>query len=77
VQAKIRKWMENGAKLGWLIDPETRMVCVRRPRGECRVSAEAQIKAEERYGIGLTKEPVRPTRAVLSSRKYIFSGNQP
>jgi Uma2 family endonuclease len=31
VQAKMREWMENGAKLGWLIDPQTRSVYIYRP----------------------------------------------
>jgi Uma2 family endonuclease len=31
VQAKMREWMDNGAKLGWLIDPETPTVYVYRP----------------------------------------------
>lgn len=31
VQAKMREWMDNGAKLGWLIDPTTRTVYVYRP----------------------------------------------
>ena len=31
VQAKMREWMDNGARLGWLIDPESRIVYVYRP----------------------------------------------
>jgi Uma2 family endonuclease len=31
VQAKMREWMDNGAKLGWLIDPATRSVYIYRP----------------------------------------------
>jgi Uma2 family endonuclease len=31
VKAKMREWMENGAALGWLIDPDTRMVYIYRP----------------------------------------------
>jgi Uma2 family endonuclease len=31
VQAKMREWMDNGAKLGWLIDPEARTVHIYRP----------------------------------------------
>jgi Uma2 family endonuclease len=30
-QAKMREWMDNGAKLGWLIDPTTRTVYIYRP----------------------------------------------
>jgi Uma2 family endonuclease len=31
VQAKMREWIDNGSKLGWLIDPTTRTVYVYRP----------------------------------------------
>jgi Uma2 family endonuclease len=31
LQAKMDEWIENGAKLGWLIDPKTRSVYVNRP----------------------------------------------
>jgi Uma2 family endonuclease len=30
-QAKMREWIDNGAKLGWLIDPEARTVYIYRP----------------------------------------------
>jgi len=31
VESKMREWIENGARLGWLIDPETRTVYIYRP----------------------------------------------
>lgn len=31
VQAKMREYIENGARLGWLLDPETRQVYIYRP----------------------------------------------
>jgi len=31
-QAKMREYIENGAQLGWLIDPEPRQIHVYRPR---------------------------------------------
>jgi len=34
VKAKMREWMENGAALGWLIDPDARTVHVYRPHRE-------------------------------------------
>ena len=34
VKAKMREWMENGAALGWLIDPDRRSVHVYRPQRE-------------------------------------------
>ena len=33
LDAKMREWMENGAKLGWLIDPESRSVTIYRADG--------------------------------------------
>jgi len=37
LQAKMREYMDNGAKLGWLIDPQERKVEVYRLRGEVEV----------------------------------------
>ena len=37
LQAKMEEWVENGAQLGWLIDPETETVTVYRPRREAEV----------------------------------------
>ena len=34
LRSKMREYMENGAQLGWLIDPENRWVEVYRPDGE-------------------------------------------
>jgi Uma2 family endonuclease len=31
LQAKMREWIDNGAQLGWLIDPKTRSVYIYRP----------------------------------------------
>ncbi len=37
VEAKLREYVENGACLGWLIDPETRRAHVYRPNEPARV----------------------------------------
>lgn len=37
---KMQEWMENGAQLGWLIDPERRQVTIYRPNGTPEVLAE-------------------------------------
>lgn len=34
LREKMREWIENGAQLGWMIDPENRLVEVYRPGGE-------------------------------------------
>ena len=38
LQAKMEEWVENGAQLGWLIDPETETVTVYRPGREAEVA---------------------------------------
>lgn len=50
VQAKMEEYIANGARLGWLIDPQTRCVHVYRPglmaqvlQGEQKVSGEGEL----------------------------------
>ena len=33
VQKKLREWIENGVRLGWLLDPDTRTAHIYRPEG--------------------------------------------
>jgi Uma2 family endonuclease len=44
----VREWIENGAELGWLIDPETRTVYIGRPGlpAERRVDCE-RVEGED------------------------------
>ncbi|HLG14234.1 MAG TPA: Uma2 family endonuclease [Blastocatellia bacterium] len=51
VQAKMREYIENGARLGWLIDPEARRVHVYRPgvaievlEGVLKVSGDPELR---------------------------------
>jgi Uma2 family endonuclease len=37
LREKMREWIDNGAQLGWLIDPEKREVEVYRPNGGVEV----------------------------------------
>lgn len=37
LQAKMTEYIENGARLGWLIDPQTRKVYVYRPNAETKI----------------------------------------
>lgn len=37
VEAKLREYIENGARLGWLIDPETRRAHIHRPNEPVQV----------------------------------------
>lgn len=37
LQAKMREYIENGVKLGWLIDPKTRKVHIYRANGEVEI----------------------------------------
>ena len=51
IQAKMDEYMENGARLGWLIDPQNRRIYVYRPNSEMEilenpesVSADPELK---------------------------------
>jgi Uma2 family endonuclease len=48
VKAKMREWMENGAALGWLIDPDTRTVYIYRPGQD----AEELVNVDHAVGEG-------------------------
>lgn len=48
VMAKMHEWMENGATLGWLIDPDARTVYIYRPGQE----AEEIVNADHVAGEG-------------------------
>jgi Uma2 family endonuclease len=48
VREKMDEWMESGALLGWLIDPETRSVTVCRPG----MAPETVLNAERIAGEG-------------------------
>ncbi len=37
VQAKVREYMENGARLGWLIDPQNKVVEIYRPNQDLEI----------------------------------------
>ncbi len=37
LEAKMREYMENGARLGWLLDPEERRVYVYQPEEDARI----------------------------------------
>jgi len=38
IEAKMREYVENGARLGWLIDPEERKVHIYRPKDRVEIS---------------------------------------
>jgi Uma2 family endonuclease len=37
VQAKMQEYIDNGAKLGWLIDPQRKIVEIYRPNREVQI----------------------------------------
>jgi Uma2 family endonuclease len=48
LQDKMREYMDNGAKLGWLIDPQNRQVEIYRPRVKIEVLANpTELSGEE------------------------------
>jgi Uma2 family endonuclease len=46
-QAKMEEYMENGARLGWLIDPKTKKVHVYRPNAESEILDNPKIVSGE------------------------------
>lgn len=47
IQEKMQEYRENGARLGWLIDPETKRVYIYRPECEVEVVEEPSMVAGE------------------------------
>jgi Uma2 family endonuclease len=42
-QQKMQRWIENGAKLGWLVDPYTHLVHVYEPSKEATAVAGSSV----------------------------------
>jgi Uma2 family endonuclease len=60
-QQKMQRWMENGAKLGWLIDPYTRKVHVYQPGKELVTISGASVSGSGPVE-GFTLDPERVWR---------------
>jgi len=66
VRPKMREWVDNGAKLAWLVDPERRVVEIYRPNQEPEVLMEAESVAGEGpvegfvLDLGPVWDPARP-----------------
>lgn len=60
LRAKMTEYMENGAQLGWLIDPEARSVYIYRPTGEVELHAniDSLTASEPLTGFTLDLAPV-------------------
>jgi Uma2 family endonuclease len=59
LRAKMREWIENGAQLAWLIDPERRAVEIYRPGADAETRPEAQSIEGEGPVAGFTLD-LRP-----------------
>lgn len=46
VQEKMREWMANGARLGWILDPDNREVYICRPGGIEILKSPDRLKGE-------------------------------
>jgi Uma2 family endonuclease len=65
VQAKMREYLENGCRLGWLVNPETRTVTIYRPN----VAPEIVT-----FGVVLSGEDVLPGFTV--DLRHIFGSDE-
>lgn len=52
VEEKIREYMDNGAQLGWIIDPEERRVHVYRPQAPVRVMEAPEVVSGDPVLVG-------------------------
>jgi Uma2 family endonuclease len=61
VRPKMREWVENGASLAWLVDPERRVVEIYRPGREPETLVDVETVAAEGpvEGFALDLRPVR------------------
>ncbi len=66
LRSKMREYIENGAQLGWLIDPETRTVEIYRPGREPEVRKEIDSIAGEGPAEGFILD-LRPVWEPLAS----------
>jgi Uma2 family endonuclease len=46
LRAKMVEWIENGAQLGWLVDPETRAVEIYRPNRDVEISTSDTVEGD-------------------------------
>jgi Uma2 family endonuclease len=65
LRAKMREWIDNGAQLAWLIDPERRAVEIYRPGADAEMRPEAQSVEGESGVAGFTLD-LRPVWEPLS-----------
>jgi Uma2 family endonuclease len=65
LRAKMREWIDNGAQLAWLIDPDRRAVEIYRPCADAETRPEAQSIEGEGPVAGFTLD-LRPVWEPLS-----------
>jgi len=65
LRAKMREWIDNGAQLAWLIDPERRAVEIYRPGASAEIRPDAQSVEGEGGVAGFTLD-LRPVWEPLS-----------
>ena len=66
LRTKMQEWIENGAQLGWLIDPEERSVTIYRPNSQ----PETRTKIDSIAGEGLVAGFVLDLRFVWNPRAH-------
>jgi Uma2 family endonuclease len=79
LRPKMREWVDNGAKLAWLIDPERRVVEIYRPDHEPEfldnvdsVAGEGPVQG---FVLDLRPSGIRPGRIPARNRNgYFFGG---
>ncbi|WP_232541136.1 Uma2 family endonuclease [Spirosoma endbachense] len=54
LQAKMDKWLQNGVRLGWLVDPQSKMTTIYRPDQESEEKPFTETLSGENVLIGFT-----------------------
>lgn len=54
LQGKMTKWLKNGVRLGWLVDPQTRTTTIYRPDREPETKAFAETLSGEDVLVGFS-----------------------
>jgi Uma2 family endonuclease len=54
LQAKMEKWLQNGVRLGWLVDPQLKTTTIYRPNQESEVKLFTETLSGEDVLVGFT-----------------------
>ncbi|ABC98368.1 hypothetical protein ACVW0Q_002387 [Thermostichus sp. MS-CIW-21] len=72
LQATLQKYLDNGAQLGWLIDPESRRIYIYRPGQPVQVLERPAYLQEDSLALPWISQP----NSALKMSKALYSGKR-